>query len=59
MSSLFLHVINLICVPVGLIWKLDLEQRKRRDFVLNLNFSKIRIEHVMLKFLATTQNIRK
>ena len=43
MSSLFLHVIKLICVPVGHIWKLDLEQRKKRDFVWNLNFSKLEL----------------
>ena len=31
MNSLFLHVITLICVPVGHIWKLDLAKRKRLD----------------------------
>ena len=46
-------------VPVGHIWKFELEQRKRHDFGVKWNFSKIRIEHVMLKFLATTENIRK
>ena len=44
-------------VPVGHIWKFDLEQRKRYDFGVKWIFSKIRIEHVMLKFLATTENI--
>ena len=40
-------------VPVGHIWKSDLEQRKKHDFFgVKWNFSKIRIEHVMLKFLA-------
>ena len=29
------------------------------DFGVKCNFSKIRIEHVMLKCLATTENIRK
>ena len=29
------------------------------DFGVKCNFSKIRIDHVMLKFLATTENIRK
>ena len=41
------------------IWKFDLEQRKRHDFGVKWNFSKIRIEHVMLRFLANTENIRK
>ena len=46
-------------MPVGYIWRFDLEQRKRHDFGVKRNSSKIRIEHVMLKFLATTENIRK
>ena len=46
-------------MPVGHIWKFDLEQRKRYDFGVKWKFSKIRIEHVILKFLATTENIRK
>ena len=46
-------------VPVSHIWKFDLEQRKILDFGLKWNFSEIRIEHVMLKLLATTDNIRK
>ena len=29
------------------------------DFGVKCNFSKIGIDHVMLKFLATTENIRK
>ena len=47
------------CVPVGHIWKFDLGQRKKHDFGVKWNFSKIRFEHVMLKFLATTENIRR
>ena len=31
----------------------------RLDFVVKCNFSKIRIEHVMLKFLATSDIITK
>ena len=48
-------------VPVGHIWKFDLEQRKRHDFGVKYTFTKkkIRIEHVMHMFLATTANIRK
>ena len=46
-------------MPVGHIWKFDLEQRKKNDFGVKCNFSKIRNEHVMLKFLAATKNIRK
>ena len=46
-------------MPVGHIWKFDLEQRKRHDFGVKWNLSKIRIEHVMLRFLATTEKIRK
>ena len=42
-------------VPVGHIWKFDLEQGKRHDFEVKWKFSKSRIEHVMLKFLATTE----
>ena len=46
-------------MPVGHIWKFDLEQRKKHGFGVKWNFSKTRIEHVMLKFLATTEKIRK
>ena len=45
-------------VPVGHICKFDLEQYEQRDFGVIWNFSKIRIEHVMLNFLATTENLR-
>ena len=41
-------------VPVGHIWKFDLEEYELRNFEVKYNFSKIRIGHVMLKFLATT-----
>ena len=47
-----------MCVPVGHIWKFDLEHYEQRDFGVKWNFSKIRIEHVMLNFLATTENLR-
>ena len=46
-------------MPVGHIWKFDLEEYELRNFGVKCNFSKIRIGHVMLKFLATTENIRK
>ena len=46
-------------VPVGHIWKFDLEKTFSLDFGVKCNFSKIRIEHVMLKFLAKTENTRK
>ena len=45
--------------PFGHIWKFDLEEYELRNFGVKCNFSKIRIGHVMLKFLATTKNIRK
>ena len=46
-------------MPFGHIWKFDLEKTFSLDFGEKRNFSKIRIEHVMLNFLATTENIRK
>ena len=46
-------------MPVGHIWKFDLEKTFSLNFEVKSNFSKIRIEHVMLKFLATTEKIRK
>ena len=46
-------------VPVGHIWKFDLEKHGQRNFGLKCNFSKIRIEPVMLNFLAKTENLRK
>ena len=45
-------------MPVGHIWKFDLEEYDLRSFGMKFNFSKIRIEPVMLNFLATTENIR-
>ena len=45
-------------VPVGHYWKFDLEKTFSLDFGVKGNFSKNRIEHVMFKFLATTENIR-
>ena len=37
---------------------LTLRKTFSRDFGVKCNFSKTQIEHVMLKFLATTENIR-
>ena len=45
-------------VPVDHIWKFDLEEYKLRNFGRKINFSKIRIEPVMLNFLAKTENLR-
>ena len=47
-----------IIVPVSHIWKFDLEPREKHDFGMKWNFSKIRIGHVILNFLATTENLR-
>ena len=46
-------------MPVGHIWKFDLEKTFSLDFGVKCNFSKNQIEHVMLNFLATTENTRK
>ena len=46
-------------MPVGHNWKFDLEQYEQRDFGVKLIFQKIRIEQVMLNFLATTENLIK
>ena len=45
-------------MPVRHIWKFDLKQYEQRNFGVKCNFSKIRIEPVMLNFLATTKNFR-
>ena len=45
-------------VPVVHIWKFDLEQYEQCNFGVKWNFSNIRIELVVLKFLATTENLR-
>ena len=45
-------------MPVDHIWKFDLEEYELRSFGMKFNFSKVRIEPVMLNFLATTENIR-
>ena len=45
-------------VLVGHIWKFDLKEYEIRGFGMKFNFSKIRIETVMLGFLATTKNIK-
>ena len=46
-------------VPVYHIWKFDLEKTFSLDFGVNFNFSKIGIDNVTLRFLATTEYIRK
>ena len=46
-------------MPASHIWKFDLEKTFSHDFGVKCNFSKNRIEHVMLKFLATTESISK
>ena len=46
-------------LPVGHIWKFDPEEFEQRNFGVKCNFSKIRIEPVMLNFLAKTENLRK
>ena len=47
-----------LCVSVSHIWKFDFEQREKNDFWMKCNFSKIRIGHVMLNFLVTTENLK-
>ena len=46
-------------MPVGHIWKFDVQKTFSPDFGVKCNFSKIRTEHVNVMFLATTENIRK
>ena len=47
-------------VPVGHIWKFDLERSKKTlDFGVKFNFSKFRMEPVMHDFLARTENQKK
>ena len=51
------HITN---VPVGHIWKFDLERSKKTlDFGVKFNFSKFRMEPVMHDFLARTENQKK
>ena len=45
-------------VPVGLIWKFDLEEYELRNFGMKFSFSKFRIEPIMPNFLAKTENLR-
>ena len=45
-------------MPVGHIWKFDIEEYEIRSFGMKFSFSKNRIVPVMLNFLATTENIR-
>ena len=46
-------------MPAGHIRKFDLEKTFRLNFGVKCNFSKFRNEHVMLKFLAKIENLRK
>ena len=46
-------------VPVGHIWKFDLEEHENTWFCNEVFFSKILMEPVMLSFLAKTENIKK
>ena len=45
-------------MPVGHMWKFDLEEYALRNFGRKINCSKIRIEPVMLHFPAKTENLR-
>ena len=45
-------------MPVGQIWKFDLEQYEQHDFGVKWKISKIQKEYVMLNFLGTTENLR-
>ena len=45
-------------MPVGRIWKFGPEGYGQRNFGVKCNFSKVRIEPVMLNFLAKTENLR-
>ena len=45
-------------VPVGHIWKFDVEKHEIRNFGRKFNFSKFRMGPVMLNFLAKTENLR-
>ena len=46
-------------MQVGRNWKFDLEEHELRNFGVKCNFSKIRIGHIMLKIVATTECIGK
>ena len=59
LSSFFTYACLSVFVPVGLIWKFDHEKTFSLDFGVKCNFSKIRIEQVMLKLLATTKKNQK
>ena len=45
-------------MPVGHIWKFDLEEYELRNFGMKFNFSKIRIEPVLPNFIAKTEILR-
>ena len=50
----------MLIVPVGHIWKFDLERNKKTlDLGEKFNFSKFRMEHVMHDFLAITENQKR
>ena len=44
-------------MPVGHIWKFVHEEYGQRNFGVKCNFSKIRIEPVMLNFFEKTENL--
>ena len=46
-------------VPVGHIWKFDLEKTRTLNFGVKFDFSKIRMEPVMHDFLAITENRKR
>ena len=51
---------QVLIVPVGHIWKFDLERNKKTlDLGEKFNFSKFRMEHVMHDFLAITENQKR
>ena len=45
-------------MPVGHVWKFDLEEHEKQGVGMKFNFSKIRMEYFMLNFIATTENIK-
>ena len=52
------HHTTSLYVPVGHIWKFDLEEYGQRNFEVKFNFFKIQFEPFMLIFLAKTENLR-
>ena len=47
----------IVCVSQSYL-EVCFEQREKNDFWMKCNFSKIRIGHVMLNFLVTTENLK-